>query len=120
VLHDVVAQHANHARVLTGHQRSDAEQVRDCQKDVLVEPRRAPLVPGFARVKQAALDHHALGASISGAGPSVFGWYERREDAERAAMAMSAAFAEEGLASDALVSPINGPAAALVDEEDAA
>jgi homoserine kinase len=119
-LHDVVAQHANLALVLTGLHRSDAELVREGLKDVLVEPRRAPLVPGFARVKQAALDHHALGASISGAGPSVFGWYERREDAERAAMAMSAAFAEEGLASDALVSPINGPAAALVDEEDAA
>ncbi|MET3653021.1 homoserine kinase [Dyella japonica] len=119
-LHDVVAQHANLALVLTGLHRSDAELVRDGLKDVLVEPRRAPLVPGFARVKQAALDHHALGASISGAGPSVFGWYERREDAERAAVAMSAAFADEGLASDALVSPINGPAAALVDEEDAA
>jgi homoserine kinase len=119
-LHDVVAQHANLALFLTGCQRSDAELVREGLKDVLVEPRRAPLVPGFARVKQAALDHAALGASISGAGPSVFGWYERREDAERAAAAMAAAFAGEGLASDVLVSPINGPAAALVDEEDAA
>nr|WP_199047848.1 homoserine kinase [Dyella sp. ASV24] len=119
-LHDVVAQQANLALFLTGCQRGDAELVREGLKDVLVEPRRAPLVPGFARVKQAALDHGALGASISGAGPSVFGWYERREDAERAGAAMSAAFAAEGLASDVLVSPINGPAAALVDEEDAA
>ena len=98
-------------------QRGDATLVREGLKDVLVEPRRAPLVPGFARVKQAALDHHALGASISGAGPSMFGWYENREDAERAADAMVAAFAEEGIASDRLVSPINGPAAALLDEE---
>ena len=119
-LHDVVAQHANLALFLTGCQRGDTTLVREGLKDVLVEPRRAPLVPGFARVKQAALDHGALGASISGAGPSVFGWYERREDAERAGAAMSAAFAAEGLASDVLVSPINGPAAALVDEEDAA
>jgi homoserine kinase len=79
--------------------------------------RRAPLIPGFARVKQAAMDHHALGASISGGGPSVFGWYERREDAQRAAAAMVAAFAEQDLASDALVSPINGPAATLVAED---
>ncbi len=83
---------------------------------MLVEPRRAPLVPAFARVKQAALDHHALGASISGGGPSVFGWYERREDAERAASAMVAAFAEAGIASDPFVSPINGPAADLIEE----
>ncbi|WP_267226062.1 homoserine kinase [Dyella silvae] len=115
-LHDVVTQHANLALVLTGCHRGDATLVREGLKDVLVEPRRAPLIPGFARVKQAALDHNALGASISGGGPSVFGWYERRDDAERAAAAMVAAFAEEGLASDALVSPINGPAATVLSE----
>jgi homoserine kinase len=116
-LHDVVAQHANLALMLTGCQRGDATLVREGLKDVLVEPRRAPLIPGFARVKQAALDHHALGASISGGGPSMFGWYERCEDAQKAAAAMVAAFAEAGLASDALVSPINGPAASLVAED---
>lgn len=118
-LSDVVAQHGNLALVLTGCHRGDASLVREGLKDVLVEPRRAPLVPGFARVKQAALDHQALGASISGGGPSIFGWYEHRGDAERAAEAMSAAFAEEGIASDRLVSPINGPAATLLDEETA-
>jgi homoserine kinase len=82
---------------------------------VLVEPRRASLVPNFARVKQAALDHHALGASISGAGPSVFGWYEQRSDAEAAAASMRAAFAEAGLDSDPFVAPVDGPAATLVD-----
>lgn len=116
-LSEVVAQHGNLALVLVGCQRGDASLVREGLKDVLVEPRRAPLVPGFARVKQAALDHAALGASISGGGPSVFGWYERRADAERAAAAMVAAFAEQGIASDALVSPINGPAAELVNED---
>ncbi|WP_266183648.1 homoserine kinase [Dyella humicola] len=114
-LHDVVAQHGNLALVLIGCQRGDATLVREGLKDVLVEPRRAPLVPAFARVKQAALDHHALGASISGGGPSVFGWYERREDAEHAAAAMVAAFAEAGIASDPFVSPINGPAADLLE-----
>ena len=40
--------------------------------DALVEPIRAPLVPGFAEVRQAALDAGALGCSISGSGPSLF------------------------------------------------
>ena len=115
-LREVVAQHANLALVLIGCHRGDAALVREGLKDVLVEPRRAPLVPAFVQVKQAALDHHALGASISGGGPSVFGWYEHREDAERAASAMVAAFAEAGLASDPFVSPINGPAADLLEE----
>ncbi|TAN02970.1 MAG: homoserine kinase [Rhodanobacteraceae bacterium] len=110
-----VEQSANLAMVLAGCFRGDTALVRAGLRDVLVEPRRARLVPNFARVQQAALDHHALGASISGGGPSVFGWYERREDAEAAALAMRTAFADAGLDSDALVAPVDGPAAKLID-----
>ena len=113
-----VAQSANLALVLAGCFRGDAALVREGLKDVLVEPRRASLVPGFARVKQAALGHRALGASISGGGPSVFGWYENHEDAEAAAVAMQGAFAAEGLQSDAFVAPIESPAAALIKHVD--
>lgn len=116
-LHDFVTQSSHLALVLAGCQRGDATLVREGLKDVLVEPRRAPLIPNFARVKQAALDHHALGASISGGGPSVFGWFEQRAEAEAAAAAMRAAFAETGLDSDAFVAPIDGPAAELLDDE---
>jgi homoserine kinase len=110
-LHEFVAQSANLVQVIAGCWRGDAALVREGLKDVLVEPRRAPLVPNFARVQQAALDHGALGASISGAGPSVFGWFENAPAAHAAAEAMRAAFAEAGLPSDALVGPIDGPAA---------
>jgi homoserine kinase len=116
-LGEFVAQSANLSLTLAGCWQGDAALVREGLNDVLVEPRRAPLIPGFARVKQAAMDHHALGASISGAGPSVFGWFERREEAQAAAAAMAAAFAEAGLDSDTLVSPVAGPAAALIDVE---
>jgi homoserine kinase len=113
-LTDFVVQSANLALVLNGCHFGDAELVRAGLCDVLVEPRRAPLIPGFARVKQAALDHRAMGASISGAGPSVFAWFESIVDAEVAAPAMRAAFADAGLASDSFVSPVNGPASKLV------
>jgi homoserine kinase len=111
-----VSQSANLALVLAGCYRGEAALVRAGLKDVLVEPRRAPLVPHFARVKQAALDHRAMGASISGAGPSVFGWYEQRADAEAAASAMQATFAEVGLDSDRFVAPVDGPAASVLDD----
>jgi homoserine kinase len=110
-LHEFVTQSANLAQVIAGCWRGDATLVREGLKDVLVEPRRAPLVPNFARVQQAALDHGALGASISGAGPSVFGWFEDAATAHAAGSAMRAAFAEAGLASDLLVGPIDGPGA---------
>lgn len=109
-----VAQSANLALVLAGCWRGDPALVREGLRDVLVEPRRAPLVPNFARVQQAALDHGALGASISGAGPSVFGWFEDAPRAHAAAAAMRAAFAEAGLDSDVLVGPVDGPAARVI------
>lgn len=113
-LHDFVVQSEGLALVLAGCFTSDASLIRRGFRDVLVEPRRAGLIPGFARVKQAALDAGALGASISGAGPSVFGWFESRQAAERAAQAMSLAFKEAGFSSDQLVSPVSGPRAELV------
>lgn len=114
-LADVVAQCGNLALVLAGCFRGDATLVRAGLRDLLVEPRRAPLVPGFVAVQRAALDAGALGASLSGAGPSVFGWFQTRAEARRGADAMAAAFAAAGLGSDRFVSPIAGPAAALLE-----
>jgi homoserine kinase len=113
-LGEFVAQSANLGLVLAGCYRGDATMVREGLSDVLVEPRRAPLIPGFAQVKQAALDHGALGAGISGAGPSVFGWFEDRASAEAAAQDMRTAFKTVGYESDVLIAPIDGPAAKVL------
>jgi homoserine kinase len=110
-LHDFVVQSEGLALFLAGCFTSDLSLIRRGLRDVLVEPRRASLIPGFAKVKQAALDGGALGASISGAGPSVFGWFETRAQAERAATGMVAEFKAVGFDSDVLVSPVAGPAA---------
>lgn len=113
-LQEFVAQSANLAQVLLGCERGDPRMVRAGLSDVLVEPRRAPLIAGFTDVKQAALDAGAMGASISGAGPSVFAWCESLPEAERAGDAMRAAFAAHDLPSDLLLTPIAGPAAKVL------
>ncbi|HZP66980.1 MAG TPA: homoserine kinase [Rudaea sp.] len=113
-LGEFVAQSANLALFLAGCLRGDAALVRAGLADVLVEPRRAGLIGGFSAVKHAALDGGALGASISGAGPSVFAWFETRDAALAAAPAMQGGFAAAGVASEAFVSPVAGPAAELV------
>ena len=115
-LHTVVEQSAHLALFLTGLQRGDAQLLREGLHDLLVEPRRAPLIPGFAQAKAAALDHGALGASISGAGPSTFAWFASRTEAEQAAPAMQAAFADAGYGSRAYVTPVAGPRADVIDE----
>lgn len=110
----VVEQSAHLALFLTGLQRGDAELLREGLHDLLVEPRRAPLIPGFAQAKAAALQQGALGASISGAGPSTFAWFASRAQAEAAAPAMQAAFAQAGFGSRAYVTPVAGPRAEVV------
>ncbi|GAB1407914.1 homoserine kinase [Thermomonas brevis] len=113
-LGEFVAQSANLAQVLLGCERGDAALVRAGLSDVLVEPRRAPLIAGFDAVKHAALDSGAMGASISGAGPSVFAWCEDATAATRASEAMAAAFAAVGFDSDRFVTPIAAPAARVL------
>jgi homoserine kinase len=110
----VVAHSAHLALFLTGLQRGDAGMIRDGLHDVLVEPRRAPLIPGFVQVKSAALDHGALGASMSGGGPSVFAWFATKAEADAAAPAMRSAFVDAGFDARAYVSPVNGPRAELL------
>lgn len=110
----VVKQSAHLALFLTGLQRGDTQLLREGLVDLLVEPRRAPLIPGFAAVKAAALDHAALGASISGAGPSCFAWFASRAQASVAAPAMRAAFADAGFDSRAYVTAVSGPRADVI------
>jgi homoserine kinase len=112
---DFVPQSERLALVLAGCFQNDCSLVRQGLADVLVEPRRAPLIPGFAAVKAAALAGKALGASISGAGPSVFAWFENDAPVRATAEAMQAAFRAVGLESDLIVSPVDGPRAELVE-----
>ena len=111
---DFVPQSAGLAELMVGLFTGDPNAIRAGLRDVLVEPRRAHLVPGFASVKQAALDAGALGASISGGGPSVFAWFENRAMAEASRVTMLGAFAKAGLESDAYVSPVEGPMARVI------
>ena len=113
-LKEFVTQSTNLALVLAGCHAGDAGLVRAGLRDVLVEPRRAPLIVGFDAAKQAALDAGAMGASISGAGPSVFAWYETADAAQTAAPKVQAAFAAAGFTSQSWVTPLNSPGAHLL------
>lgn len=113
-LSTVVAHGARLAQFVLGLERGDLALLRDGLQDVLVEPRRASLVPGFAQVKTAAMECDAIGASLSGAGPSVFAWFASEAAARAAAPAMQAAFAGAGFGSRAYVSPVAGPRAEVL------
>ncbi len=92
---------ANLAGLVAGCFRGDLALIRRAFEDVLVEPHRAGLIPGFRAVQAAARAAGALGCSIAGAGPSVFAWCPDAPTAGDVQAAMVEAFAGAGLATDA-------------------
>ena len=75
--------------------------------DRIAEPARAPLLPGFLAAKEAAMTTGALGASISGAGPTAFALVAGEEVAERVATAMRDAYARAGVDSSTRVTHVD-------------
>ena len=75
--------------------------------DRIAEPARGALIPGFAEAKRAAIDTGALGASISGAGPTAFAIVDTDETAVRVAAAMCDAYARHGVACNTIVTTID-------------
>lgn len=69
---DWVRQMALSCALVCAWQQGDLEGILKALQDPYAEPRRAPLMPGFYKFKQTALDSGALGCSISGAGPTLF------------------------------------------------
>lgn len=77
-------------------------------QDAIVEPARAPLIPGFAAVKAAALEAGALACSISGAGPTLFALTDTAEMAPFIARAMQDGFEQAaGLSSQAHIARVD-------------
>ncbi len=110
----LVEHSANLAGVILACHSGDLALLRQSLTDVLIEPQRAHLVPGFARVKEAAMAAGGVGCSLSGSGPSVFAWAEA-DAASQVTAAMSEAFASAGMTCDAWVSPIDAPGARLTE-----
>ena len=108
LLSDAVKQWANLGALVDGLHRSDFALISRSLVDSIAEPKRAPLIPGLASIKQAAMDAGALGCSISGSGPSIFALCQDRAIAERVAPAMTAAVtAAIGVTSQTYVSSIS-------------
>jgi homoserine kinase len=104
-LSDVIWQQANLAGFVTGCFTADLPLIAASLEDVLIEPQRKSLIPGFQDVKDAAMSRGALGCSISGAGPAMFAWVEEvKADEVRAAMVE--AFRAQGITSDAWITRI--------------
>ncbi|NRA51450.1 MAG: homoserine kinase, partial [Phaeodactylibacter sp.] len=109
-----IQQTGNLGGLVVGFYESDYELIGRSLDDVIIEPQRSKLIPGFDSVKAAALDAGALGCSISGAGPSVFSLSKGKAIAEQAGRAMQQVFLQQDIPCDLYVSPINKEGAKIL------
>ena len=110
---DFVWQTANLAGFISGCYTNDLDMVRESFQDVVIEPQRAALIPGFADVRRSALAAGALGCSISGAGPTTFAWCLAAH-AHNVREAMVQEFAQHGLKTDHWITAVTPTGGARV------
>ena len=114
-LQDATRQWANVGGLVAALYTSDFALLSRSLVDSIAEPKRASLVPGFADVKAAAIAAGALGASLSGSGPSIFALASSLEIAKAAGDAMQAAFARaSNVGADLWVCPVGRQGARVI------
>lgn len=106
-LKTAITQWGNLAGLIAGLMKEDYALISRSLQDVVAEPVRAALIPGFADIKRAALDAGALGCSISGSGPSVFALTDSLKTAQNAAAMMEAALRPHGIECTEYVSKLS-------------
>ncbi|MFB5603381.1 MAG: homoserine kinase [Candidatus Nitrosomaritimum aestuariumsis] len=91
-LKDSIVNLSNATAIVAGFMNKDPKLIGTSIQDVIVEPARQHMIPGFKKVKENALKAGALGVTISGAGPSVIAFSERSADLKKISLAMTRGF----------------------------
>ena len=91
-LTDSILNLSNAAVIVAGFMNKDPDLIGNSIKDVIVEPARKHMIPGFTKVKQNALKAGALGVTISGAGPSVIAFSKSSGNLKKISQAMARGF----------------------------
>ena len=91
-LSDSILNLSNAAAIVAGFMKKDSEIIGNSIKDVIVEPARQHMIPGFAKVKENAIKAGALGVTISGAGPSVIAFSKSSADLKKISLSMAKGF----------------------------
>jgi homoserine kinase len=111
---DFVWQTANLAGFISGCYTNDFDMISASLEDVVIEPQRQALIPGFPEVRRASMAAGALGCSISGAGPTMFAW-ALEQSAPQVLEAMRAEFTRQKIEVDGWIVEIKPLGARVVE-----
>ena len=106
-LKEAITQWSNVGSLVHGLHTNDYDLISRSLKDVVVEPFRSQLIPGFESIKKTALAHGALGTGISGSGPSVFSLCKSEASALGVEKAIRETYKKESIPFEIYVSKIN-------------
>jgi homoserine kinase len=115
LMSDAIIQWGNVGGLIAGLMSSDYELIGRSMQDVIVEPIRSILIPGFNEVKAAGLEAGALGCGISGSGPSIFALSTKEATAQKVGKAMTKVFDFLKIGSEVYVSRINNAGPQILD-----
>jgi homoserine kinase len=107
LLKDAIKQWGNIAGLVAGFMKNDLELIGRSLEDVIIEPVRSILIPGFDDVKTRCKAAGALGGGISGSGPSIFMLSKDKQTALRVEEEMKNVYNELGIAFHSYVTTIN-------------
>lgn len=107
LLKDAIKQWGNIAGLVAGLMKSDYDLIGRSLEDVIIEPVRSILIPGFDALKLACKQAGALGGGISGSGPSIFMLSKTKEIAIAVEKEMKQLYDSIGLPHHTYVTSIN-------------
>lgn len=110
-----IRQWGNVGGLIAGLTMNDFGLISRSMEDVIIEPVRSMLIPGFDQVKSSALEAGALGCGISGSGPSMFALSTAVNLATEIGHAMQDQFAQIGIKSEIFISKINQQGPIILD-----
>ena len=107
LLKDAIRQWGNIAGLVAGFMKNDYDLIGRSLEDVIIEPVRSILIPGFDEVKKKCKEAGALGGGISGSGPSIFMLSKDEATAEAVENVMKDIYDRIGLDYHTYVTTIN-------------
>lgn len=107
VLQNVITQMGNVAALISGITTGNYGWIEAGMQDLIAEPFRSYLIPGFAQAKTMALDMGAIGCSISGSGPSIFAFCKDAEQAKAVGKKWKELYTSLAIDSNIYISKIN-------------
>jgi homoserine kinase len=106
-LKNAITQWGNLGGLIAGLYSKDYELIGRSLQDVIVEPARKHLIPNFDVIKNVAIESGALGAGISGAGPSIFALCKGETIATTIAQSMRDAYTDTRIPFDIHICKVN-------------